>query len=80
MTDIADTAAERIAQDKGLLTPERIAAIIRKTYSRSRHDGDCYWWTRKICTCGFFHQQIGEAKQSEDIAIHLTVLDRLPQG
>ena len=54
---------------------------------KTRHDGDCWWFAVKICTCGYLHDiyptrkgdltTVGKMKQVEQHEFNLSYLNSL---
>ncbi len=50
------------------------------------HDGDCHFWSRKICTCGLLHQLSAKHEPAEyypafddEMLQHERALNSVPQ-
>ncbi len=54
----------------------------REKEGRLIHDGDCYFWGKKICTCGLLHhlspKHIEEDWFWQEMAHHQIQIERVP--
>ncbi len=51
------------------IIPTQLQRFYRKTVASPedwiRHDGDCYIWSNKVCTCGLLHTLLPMSEQQE---------------
>lgn len=52
--DLHDHIASRVVEQKP--DPPKLSQTWREKDGRLIHDGDCHFWSKKICTCGLLHR------------------------
>lgn len=38
--------------------------------NQTKHDGDCWWYSIRICTCGWLHQESVKSIKDSGVYIH----------